>query len=472
MRNSKGVVDLEELLNKIYDSEIKKLMKEVVDCYNIGAYRAAIILTWNVVLYDSYKKAKYLAENFEDNQARDIVSKIETNLRNGNIKREWDLIEKYIYEKFEMIDDIEYEKLDFIKRLRNMSAHLSMYNIKEKYFIPTAEDARMCIRNAVEIILSQPPILNKKAIEYVFNDVLSSYFPTLYNKFEGIVLKEYIEKGGKYFLKNLVKETIKRYLFGEETHENLKNLFLLLLRHRQKYFEDENVKKILDGVSSEKAIEKLICIIMEEPEILNYLSKGKVVLIKYFEEQLKKFESLPENWKELFPFLYIILKFHIDNEDFESIECYITEYIIYMNLRKLESYRIYTTHFTDELKKAFLKIAIEELLKLSTFDRAYRFINETLSPLLYLVKERKQLKDIFTNIEENDYKINQILESSHGMENVERVLEGVSKDVLIKNKDIIENFISNVCNAISKVGVFDRNIEDCRDYFTKKFLNF
>jgi hypothetical protein len=94
MLNSKGIVDLEELLITIYDSEIKELMREAVDCYNVGAYRAAIILTWNAVLYDSYKKAKYLAENFEDDQANEIVSKIEINLTSGNLKREWDLIEE------------------------------------------------------------------------------------------------------------------------------------------------------------------------------------------------------------------------------------------------------------------------------------------------------------------------------------------------------------------------------------------
>jgi hypothetical protein len=46
MRNNKGIVDLEELLITIYDSEIKELMKEAVDCYNIGAYKAAIILNF------------------------------------------------------------------------------------------------------------------------------------------------------------------------------------------------------------------------------------------------------------------------------------------------------------------------------------------------------------------------------------------------------------------------------------------
>ncbi|MBT1247358.1 MULTISPECIES: hypothetical protein [unclassified Thermosipho (in: thermotogales)] len=111
MTYNQGIVDLEESLLTIYDTEVKELMKEAIDCYNIGAYRAAIILTWNTVLYDFYKKDKYLAENFEDNQAKDLVSKIETNLKSGNIKREWDLIEEYIYKKLDLIDNLELKKL-------------------------------------------------------------------------------------------------------------------------------------------------------------------------------------------------------------------------------------------------------------------------------------------------------------------------------------------------------------------------
>jgi len=122
MIQNKGLVDLEELLITIYDAEIQELMREAINCYNIGAYRAAIILTWNTILYDSYKKARYLAERFEDVQAKELVSNIETNLKSGNIKREWDLIKNYIYEKFKMIDDLEFKKLSFIKELRNMSA--------------------------------------------------------------------------------------------------------------------------------------------------------------------------------------------------------------------------------------------------------------------------------------------------------------------------------------------------------------
>lgn len=89
MIHDKDLVDLEELLITIYDTEIQELMKEAINCYNIGAYRAAIILTWNTVLYDSYKKAKYLAENFDDKEAKKLVLDVEEKLKNGSIASEW-----------------------------------------------------------------------------------------------------------------------------------------------------------------------------------------------------------------------------------------------------------------------------------------------------------------------------------------------------------------------------------------------
>ena len=473
MIQNKGLVDLEELLITIYDTEIQELMKEAINCYNIGAYRAAIILTWDTVLYDSYKKAKYLAENFDDKEAKKLVLDVEEKLKNGSIASEWSLIENYIYKKFEMIDNLELQKLSFIKELRNMSAHMSMYKIKEKYFVPTAEDARMVIRNAIEIILSQPSILNKKATEYVFKEILGPYFPTLYEKFEKIVMKEYLEKGGRYFLRNLVIETIKSYLFGNDMHENLKNLFLVLFKHKRKYFENETIKKSLDGITSESEIERLLWIVMEEPEILGYISKGKEILIKYLEEQLKSFKNLSDNKKEFFPFLFVILKFQVGKEDFKLRREFIEKFIIYMNLNKLQKYKIYKIYFAEELKKILLDISIKQLISLSWFDGAYTFIKNTLSPLLYLVKDRKQLEVLFKNVKENRGRgrINQILESSHVLENVEIILGNISKEVLEENKEIVKTFIDNVCSKITEIGFFEGDKKECKNYFFTEVLN-
>ncbi|WGS63940.1 hypothetical protein [Marinitoga aeolica] len=471
--NNLGIIDLENLLLTIFDEEVKKLMKEAMICYNVGAYRAAIILTWNTVLYDTYKKISYLAKYFEDNEAQEIQEDIEKKLNEGKYFSEWNLIEEYLYKKLDLIDKVDCKKLSFIKDLRNMSAHLSMHLLKEEFFTPTAEDVRMVIRNAIEIILSQPPILNKKATKYLFKEILGPYFPTLYEKFEKIVIEEYLEKGGKYFLRNLVIETIERYLFGEAKHENLKNLFLVLLRHKQKYFEDEAVKKCLNKIASTKEIEKLIWIIIEEPEILNYISKGKEVLIKYLEEQLTIFDDLPQWKREFFPILFIIFKFQMGKNDYESVKEITKKYIEYINLFELQKYNIYIKYFNEELKEIFLESSIEHLKNLSWFDGAYKFIRNTISPLLYLVTDSGQLKTLFTNIEENKGrgKINQILESSHALENVEIILKNISKDILRENKKIVETFLDNVCLRLTNTGFFDKDIKECKRYFFDELLN-
>lgn len=85
--NNKGLYDLEELLIKIYDDETRELMKEAVLSYNVGAYRGAVLLTWNTVIYDAYKKIEYLGRVFEDSQAKDKKNRIDKNLKSGILLR-------------------------------------------------------------------------------------------------------------------------------------------------------------------------------------------------------------------------------------------------------------------------------------------------------------------------------------------------------------------------------------------------
>lgn len=456
MIHDKDLVDLEELLITIYDTEIQELMKEAINCYNIGAYRAAIILTWDTVLYDSYKKAKYLAENFDDKEAKKLVLDVEEKLKNGSIASEWSLIENYIYKKFEMIDNLELQKLSFIKELRNMSAHMSMYIIKEKYFVPTAEDARMCIRNAIEILLSQPPILNKKAIEYVFEDIFSKYFPEVYDDFEKIILKKYIEKAGKSFLRNLTIESVNKFLNENSNMEKLRNLIIVLLRNKPEYFEDEKVKRYLNSLESDEKIEKIISLIMEEPKVLECLVDGKIKVRQFLEERTLLDEIIDElspERKNITSFLMIIFD-SINGKSNEKIEKMIENHIDYINLKEIKKYKIYNSeYFPENLKRIFLRVAIDKLSKLPSFIRATSFIENVLSLLLYLVREKQELELLFERIKENKgvgkVNINQILASGQSAYNLETIFTNLPKDTLIKNRAIVEEFINYYCEKFS-----------------------
>jgi len=81
--------------------------------------------------HDAYKKIEYLGRIFNDSQAKDLKNIIDKNLKSGNYIREWDIIENYLYKKLELIDEMEYDKLSFIKQLRNIAAHLSLNEDKD-----------------------------------------------------------------------------------------------------------------------------------------------------------------------------------------------------------------------------------------------------------------------------------------------------------------------------------------------------
>ena len=77
-------VDLEELTARCRGNRARAYIQEAVDCYRVGAYRAAVITTWIAVVYDIVDKLRELAivgdsnavaqvERFDEiNRARDV----------------------------------------------------------------------------------------------------------------------------------------------------------------------------------------------------------------------------------------------------------------------------------------------------------------------------------------------------------------------------------------------------------------
>ena len=59
----KQLADLEELVHAISNPQEKILMAEAVDCYHMGAYRAAIIVTWVAAADVLMNRLKEIASN-------------------------------------------------------------------------------------------------------------------------------------------------------------------------------------------------------------------------------------------------------------------------------------------------------------------------------------------------------------------------------------------------------------------------
>ena len=58
--------DMELLLNKVYDNEIKSYLYEALSCYSVGAYRACVIISVIGGVHDLHNKLKNLASSYKD----------------------------------------------------------------------------------------------------------------------------------------------------------------------------------------------------------------------------------------------------------------------------------------------------------------------------------------------------------------------------------------------------------------------
>lgn len=173
------LADLESLLLQIPDSNIRAYAKESISCYSAGAYRSAIVSIWIAVVYDLYQKISYLAEQYEDKAAKRCIEGI-NKIRNSADKKQVAAWEREVlheaFDKIKMLNSIEYEHLNRIQQDRHRCAHPVLVS-EDLLFQPLPELARTHIRTAIEVLLSQPPMIGKAVISALENDVESAYFP-------------------------------------------------------------------------------------------------------------------------------------------------------------------------------------------------------------------------------------------------------------------------------------------------------
>lgn len=158
--------DMELLLNKVCDNEIKSYLHEALNCYSVGAYRACVIISVIAGIHDLHNKLKYLApsdkkfSNLEENisKAKDELMPYEKPLIEGCSKSEIDLLNPS-------------ESKDLLRCLdiRNSCAHPSDY-------ICTAECSRYVFSTIIDILASKPALLGNQCIGLIYDKINSDTF--------------------------------------------------------------------------------------------------------------------------------------------------------------------------------------------------------------------------------------------------------------------------------------------------------
>lgn len=172
------LADLDELVLCCRSETARDYIGEAVRCYRSGAFRACILSTWVAVVYDFVEKFRELSIG-GDKQAKDILDKYESIHSSGDLdealKFERTLL-SVCKDSFELITPQEFIDLERLQKDRNRCAHPNLIRLGEIY-LATPELARSHLRNAVEHLLQRPPKVGKAAVDQLFREVQSDYFP-------------------------------------------------------------------------------------------------------------------------------------------------------------------------------------------------------------------------------------------------------------------------------------------------------
>lgn len=172
------LTDLDELILRCRGEKAKAYIAEAIACYRAGAFRACIVTTWIAVVFDFIHKLREL-ELAGDKQAQEKLQQLEEIEKRNDLKASLEF-EREVLDlakgRFEFLSTLEYEDLKRLFDDRNRCAHPSMQSWDEPYQ-PPGELARYHMRNAVLYLLQQPPVQGKAALDHIWAEIRSEYFP-------------------------------------------------------------------------------------------------------------------------------------------------------------------------------------------------------------------------------------------------------------------------------------------------------
>ena len=182
---NEGLYDIEVLANRCRSDQSRDHVTESIRCYKAGAYRATIVTAWIAVVFDLLDKIRELslsgdpaAKALEDTYAAYIVQINQQNQDGikGALEFERKILET-CRDTLQFFDSQQFVDLERLREDRHRCAHPSFQNVGVPYY-PSAEQARLHVRNAVTHVLAMPPVQGKAAIAELKILISSDYFPT------------------------------------------------------------------------------------------------------------------------------------------------------------------------------------------------------------------------------------------------------------------------------------------------------
>ncbi|MGQ3888618.1 hypothetical protein ACQUW5_06240 [Legionella sp. CNM-1927-20] len=250
-------MDIEGLIEQIYDDRTKEYFHESYLAYQNGHYRSAIVSLWNIVISDIFFKLEKLTHIYNDTKAQAILEKyIKSSEDERSIAWEANLVREVCKATY-FIEVVDLERLLHLQKLRHLAAHPVMIEhslLEKNLFKPTKSETRSQLENVLIGLLIKPPIYTKK----IFDDFVTDLSMNSSHLNDNQVLKNYMES--KFFshlnqnmeldlYKSLWKVTF--FIENENCHLNRKINFsaLSIMTQRNKNLLKDYILKNADYFS-------------------------------------------------------------------------------------------------------------------------------------------------------------------------------------------------------------------------------
>lgn len=293
--------DMEYLLNNVHNDRIKEYLKEALNCYSIGAYRACVIMTMIGGVHDLHNKIKDLAPSNKD------IAKLEaevTNLKDSLNPYERYLIDNCATPKIDILNQNEAKELNRCFDIRNDCAHPSDY-----YCSP--ETARYVFSTVIDILASKPILLGQQHINNLIEDINSD---TFFPRNDLIEIQEIVISHLNMYSQRIYKplaQKLSKQIANDSVHVNYnKNYFLANMAFK---IQNDFNKIITPLFMSSKYNYDLMLMALAKESIIEYLSDEN---IKRFLCMLPSYTDTDHGFNQLIQ--NIILSERLSSSSFDN----------------------------------------------------------------------------------------------------------------------------------------------------------
>lgn len=287
-----SIVDLDHLQNQCRTPQAKRLIREAIDSYRVGAYRASVIVTWIAVVYDIIEKLREIALT-GDAYAASKVANFDRIQKEGDLEQSLAFERNILVEAKDSLDLITAQEKSDLERLqidRNRSAHPNLIREGEAY-TPSAEQVRTHLRNAIEILLSRPPVQGKAALALIQSEVDSSYFPIDENDAFTILQSSPLARGKENLIKTFIRGALSSCVKEELTDHKLRQRIAAVRSVQRLHPEVVSTDLVtwfptLLGKATDSDYPRLLLLLERAPELEERIDEAGEIRLRQYVENL------------------------------------------------------------------------------------------------------------------------------------------------------------------------------------------